>query len=626
MINYHIRINNVRDLELFANCIKDAFCNRIHNERFSMIRLRGAPLRYVDFMHKGLRGTTTDNGEMTVTQSQNALQLAGTILHEMAHVLVGVQQDHNENWHDAGHHLGLTTIEAKGQDYKPDHFDPPALKVIEDAIRQFAREYPKLVYDPNMQIPWPLWVGTFECPDFDSSSGNHCTTHKVHILKFQIDGIREMLARDGGILLADEMGLGKTVEAMGYINAVNPKRILIGCPNNAKLIWKRHFEQFCIHDYDVEVAYTKMYMFGNVVIMNYEAITKWGDALKRQDWDLVIYDEGHYLKTPSAKRSKAAYSIRGNKKIIITGTPIVNYPYELFPLIHWLDRENWPEYGRFESAFGSRSSERLGRNLNRLNATLRATIMTRRLKRDVMAELPRKRRQIVEFEVPEELKKLIDEEKKLFQQFTNGNDNKAVQLLNTLRNESDVAEGDFDWAALIEELKYTKRYAFEEMSRVAHLIGLAKVPLAMEHIENALEAREKVIVFGHHRDVLTKLYEKFQPGSVLLLGGNRDQALATEQAIDKFNNQEECRVFVAQMSIAQGYSIKGSSTVIFVEEDWVPGIMTQAEDRAHGIGRGDTDAKSMLIQHLTFEDSLDTYKAKLAIKKQKAIERAVGRV
>jgi SWI/SNF-related matrix-associated actin-dependent regulator of chromatin subfamily A-like protein 1 len=630
--DYQVKIDNVRDLELFANCIKDAVCHRMAlSERFSAIRLQGAPLIYNDFVHKrrtdDARGITRPDGTMEVAQRDSALQLAGTVVHEMAHVLVGVQQQHNENWQDACLALGLTHREL-AQVYKPEDFAPALLTVIRDAILKFRKDYPNLVYDPLAEIPWPVGIGTpaCDCAACHATNGCEACKHTDHVMQFQIDGIREMLARAGNILLADEMGLGKTVEAMGYVNVARPTRMLVGCPNNAKLIWKRHFEKWCIHPYDVEIAYTNLYTFGDVVIMNYEALVKWGDALKTQDWDLIIYDEGHYLKTPSAKRSRAAYAVHGKKAIIITGTPIVNYPYELFPLIHYLDRQNWPEYGRFEYQFGSRSSDRLGRNLNRLNAMLRATIMTRRLKKDVLSQLPRKRRQIVEFEVSDNIRQLIETEKKLFNSMQEGATAEQVAFLNAMRNESDPLDTEWDWAALIEDMKYTRKYAFEEMAKIAHQIGKAKLPLVIEHIENALEAREKVVVFGHHRDVLTGIADRFKPGSVLLLGGNRDQALSTDQAVNRFNDDEECKVFVGQVSIAQGYSIKGSSTVIFVEEDWVPGIMTQAEDRAHGIGRGDAEAKSMLIQHLVFENSLDTYKAKLTIKKQKSIDRAVGNV
>ena len=305
-----LKIDNVHDLELFANAIKDATVGRISaSERFSAIRLSGAPLTYNDFIHKNWRGLTDAAGRVEVRQQNSALDMAGTVIHEMSHVLVGVQQSHNENWREACHALGIINPIADGREHTPEDFDPPMLRIILDAIARFAKEHPKLVYDPDIEIPWPTHVGTPECK-LPRDSDNACEAHRVHIFQFQIDGIREMLSRSGNILLADEMGLGKTVEVIGYINATHPKRILVGCPNNAKLVWRNHFRDYCVHkDYDVVVAYSNMYTFDDVVIMNYEAITKWGDALKNQEWDLVVYDEAHYLKTPNAKRSRASASM-----------------------------------------------------------------------------------------------------------------------------------------------------------------------------------------------------------------------------------------------------------------------------------------------------------------------------
>jgi len=626
MINHKANITNVGDLERFSACIKQAVVTRIQlDEKFSAIRLTNASLRYSDWIHPSLRGQArhADN-EMVVTQRESALQLAGTVVHELAHMLIGPEpQQHGPHWTAAAVALGMTRALPAGQMYEISDFTPDIARAITDAIERFAHDNPALIYDDALAIPWPPHVGDPTCEGYTQDNG--CAAHKVHIMQFQLDGIRWMLRNGRNILLADEMGLGKTVEVMGYINVAKPESILVVCPNNAKLIWKRHLEQFCVHPFDVELAYTKLYTFGDYVIMNYEAAVKWAAALKTRRWGLVIFDEGHYLKNPSAKRSEACYAISGDKSIIITGTPIVNYPYELFPLIHYLDRENWPTYASFEATYGARGNTKFGRNLPRLNSILRSTIMLRRIKKDVLTELPKKRRQVVEFEVDDATRALIEEEKKLFQTWQGGPDSKAVALINAIKNEGDVAGDDLDWQSIIEELTQTRRYAFEEMAKIAHRIARAKLSMIYEHIENALEAREKVIVFGHHRDVLTAIADRFKPNSVLLLGGTGDQASATQQASDRFNNDDDCRLFVAGVSLAQGYSLQGSSTVIFVEEDWVPGIMTQAEDRAHGIGRGETGAKSMLIQHLVFEDSLDTYKAKLTIKKQKSIDKAVNK-
>jgi len=606
-IDYNVRLQTLGDLESYSKCVKDCIVERIsHVERFTGIRLAGTRLEYKDWLHDGMFGIAhhaTDSIEVGNTAS--ALQIAGTVIHELAHMMVGHAAAHGPHWSEACKALGLLTERAV---YKVSDFTDDTLAIIALAIARFAHDHPTLVYDPETEIPKPA-------------------TQLDDYLPFQLEGIRWMLRNPKHILLADEMGLGKTVEVMGYINVAHPERILVVCPNNAKLIWKRHFDitkGWCIWPYEVEVASTQLFLHSDVVVMNYEAVVKWGDALARQHWDLVVYDEGHYIKNPSAKRSKACYAIHGDKEIIVTGTPIVNYPYELFPLIHYLDKENWPEYGRFEARYGARGNSRFGYNLPDLNNRLRSSIMLRRFKKDVLTQLPKKRRQVVEFEVDDATRKLIEEEMELFNSLQGNATAAEAQFLSALKNESDVAIDDIDWGALIDGLRSTRLYAFERMAEIAHRIAQAKLPLVYEHIENALETREKVIVFGHHRDVLSAVADKFKPASALLLGGHSDQAERTEEASNRFNNDDTCRLFVAGITLAQGYSLVGSSTVIFIEENWVPGLHTQAEDRAHGIGRGDTEARSMLIQHLVFEDSLDTKKAKMNIAKQRSIDRATG--
>lgn len=605
-IDYNVRLRTLGDLEDFCRYIKDAMVAHISlTERFTGIRLGATQLQYNDWLHPSKYGVARHaQDRIEIGNTASALQVAGTVIHELGHMMVGPRIAHGPEWHEACKALGLLQERST---YEISDFSEATLAVISNAIELFARDHPTLVYF-EVDIPKPA----SQAEDY---------------LPFQLEGISWMLRNDRNILLADEMGLGKTVETMGYINVAHPTRTLVVCPNNAKLIWKRHFETWCIHPYELELAATQLFLnVGDVVVASYEAATRWSDALRMVDWDLVVFDEGHKIKNPSAQRSRACYSIRGKKRIIITGTPIVNYPYEIFPLIHYLDREAWPEVGRFESQFGARGSSKFGYNLNRLNSQLRATIMLRRFKRDVLTQLPKKRRQVVEFEVAPDIRKLIDEELELWDQVTADPTAGQLQLLAALKNESDVKDDEVDWAALIETLHSTKRYAFERMAEIAHKIGVAKLPMVYEHIETALESKEKVIVFGHHRDVLSAIAAKFKPASVLLLGGNADQSRASMEAADRFSNDDSCHLFVAGVTLASAYSLKGSSTVLFVEEGWVPGDYTQAEDRAHGIGRGDDSARSMLIQHLVFENSLDTVKARMSIRKQKSIDRATGRL
>lgn len=629
-VNYHVKLRKLGDLENFSRFIKDAVVERIGAvERFTGIRLAGTKLEYNDWLHASKYGVAKHKEDkIEIGNTDSALQIAGTIIHELGHMMVGHGAAHGPHWSEACKALGLLNEQPI---YTESDFTEGTLEIIQSAIARFAKEYPALVYQIK-EIPWPSGIGQWTCvrehDSFHECYNDDGTVHHwAHILQYQDEDIHWLLECEHNILHANEMGTGKTVEIVGYINAVHPKRILIGCPNNAKLVWRNHLtgkRSFCVHNYEVEVAYSNLYMFSDVVIMNYEALAKWGPALAKQQWDLVIYDEGHYLKNPSAQRSKAAYKIHGSKEIIVTGSPIVNYPYEIFPLAHYLYRDGFPDAARFDRMYGGRGKNRFGYNLNHLNAYLRATIMIRRFKKDVLAQLPKKRRQVVEFEVAPDIRKLIEDEMSLYHQMQRDVTAEQAQLLAALKNESDVAADDVDWAHLIESLQSTKRFAFEQMAEIAHRIGLAKLPYVIEHLENALEAREKVVVFGHHRDVLTAIAKHFEPHSVLLLGGNTSQSKAIMDASSEFNDNDECRLFVAGIKIAQSYSLIGSSTVVFCEQSWVPGDHTQAEDRVHGIGRGDASATSMLIQHLVFEDSLDTKKAQKSIRKQKSIDRATG--
>lgn len=479
-------------------------------------------------------------------------------------------------------------------------------------------------------IPLPAtWGLATSCMEFLEKG--ICSTHENHVLRFQEDGVRWMFTNPKDILLADEMGLGKTLQTVLLFNCIVEQKnralkILIVCPNNAKLVWKQHCEQLLVRQHEIELVSTSLCMgLGDILIANYEAVVKWDTALVFTKWDIVVFDEGHKIKNPSAKRSRACYSIRGEKNVIITGTPIVNYAYEVFPLIHYLDPENHPSASRHERLYGGRGNSRFGYNLNRLNSLLRATIMLRRRKKDVLTELPAKWRRVIEYEAPEDLQKLIEEEKKLWKEMKSSVTAAQAQMLSAMANESDTAMSDVDWASIIDSLMLTKRTAFTEMSRIAHLIGIAKIPFIIEHVEDLLENVDKVVVFGHHRDVLQAIHKHFGQKSVLLIGGNSNQPQAIVDAQNRFNNDPNCRVFVGGIKIAEAYSLRGTSTVVFTEQSWIPGEYTQSEDRCHGIGRGEIDASRLNILHITFQDSLDTEKAQLNIQKQRSIDRAMNR-
>src|SRR5258705_1894967 len=171
----------------------------------------------------------------------------------------------------------------------------------------------------------------------------------------------EVLDAGVGVLNANEMGTGKTIEACGLINLRKPKLVVIICPNNLRLNWLLELQRWVepalfesLAGGEVEMCTPTMYMHGvsNLVIASFEGFTRWVGVMKELDPDLVFIDEGHFLKNPGTKRAKALNEIRHwRNKIIMTGTPIPNYPYELFNLINFLDEKQWESRRDFETRY-----------------------------------------------------------------------------------------------------------------------------------------------------------------------------------------------------------------------------------------------------------------------------------
>jgi hypothetical protein len=160
---------------------------------------------------------------------------------------------------------------------------------------------------------------------------------------------------------------------------------------------------------------------------------------------------------------------------------------------------------------------------------------------------------------------------------------------------------------------------FNEISRLRHDTAVAKVPAVIAHLEDAIgEGEHKVVLFAHHHDVVNEVREHFGDRCVVLTG---ETPMADRQAaVDRFQADSNCSLFIGSITAAGvGITLTAASHVVFAELDWVPGNMSQAEDRCHRIGQTD----SVLIQHLVLEGSLDAVMARTLVEKQDVIDLAL---
>lgn len=461
---------------------------------------------------------------------------------------------------------------------------------------------------------------------------------------YQKAGVAYFLPRKR-ILLGDEMGLGKTIQAALWINKVSEiKSVLVVCPASLKRNWRRELERWLVRPVTIGIAdtrYNTVVPSSNVVIINYDILSKKHDTGKtrmkqgkivksfeyrlrdalRKKWDLLVVDECHRVKgdPKTVIRSRMVLAIEAERMLFMTGTPLVNKPRELWNLVHHLAPKAFPSKLDFMRRYCKGGNPKLdpyggARNLGELQEKLRMWIMVRRLKKDVLKDLPPKLRQVIELPA-EGCEAVLKSEMLAFQ--------RKEDIFTTLRLRVELAkasENPDEYKRAVAGLKEGIKVSFEELSIIRRDTAIAKIPVVTEHVASILSEGHKVILFAHHKEVVRKVAAEFK-GEVVVYTG--DTSLKERDlAVQAFQNKDNIRLFIGTIGAAGvGLTLTASSYVVFAELDWVPGNVTQAEDRAHRIGQ----AENVLIQHLVLEGSLDKRMADVLVEKQDIADRALDR-
>ena len=461
----------------------------------------------------------------------------------------------------------------------------------------------------------------------------------LEYMPFQRAGIAFGMGRDN-VLIGDEMGLGKTIQAIGLINASEAKRVLIVCPASLRLNWKNELENWLTADLSIGIAQGKKYPTADVTIINYDIIHTHADALRAQEWDVMIADEIHYCKNEKARRTQFTLGytksekkngnwedvvkvapIPAKKRVFLTGTPIANRPIELWPIVNALGVFDnfWGYAKRYCNAHKNQWGWDFtgSSNLSELQEMLRTEVMVRRLKKDVLTDLPAKIRQVIE--IPANgASAFVTAEREAWDEWED-----KITDLRAAVELAKASDDPADYEQAINALREGLQVAFGEMSKMRHETAVAKIPHIVNHLEEVLQEKDKVVVMAHHHSVIDGLSEELSDAEIkhVTLTG-KDSLTARQAAVDAFQEDAEVKVFIGSIQAAGvGITLTAASHVIFAELDWVPANLSQAEDRCHRIGQTD----SVLVQHLVLEGSMDANMAKKIVEKQHVIDTALDK-
>lgn len=439
------------------------------------------------------------------------------------------------------------------------------------------------------------------------------------LMEFQWDGVHFALKRGGRCLIGDDMGLGKTIQAIAIARVyMDDWPLLIVCPSSLRLNWKEEILRWLETDLDEDDV--RVVMTGKDVdrsvrkvnIVSYDLIRKMPERFLKR-CQCLIADESHYLKSISALRTKVMTPLVKNARraLLLSGTPALSRPVELFAQINAICPTLFPSYNEFVVRYCNARQTFWGfdvsgsSHLDELHIILCGTLLIRRKKEEVLTQLPEKVRQVMWVETKASVMKVIA---KKFEEF----------------EEAKAAAAD---ASTPEEANALGLRVKGIQNDLYALSAEAKLNSIMEFCKDTAESGCKFIVFSHHAKVINTLHEfvekKLKLG-LIRIDGNTPQG--DRQMLCKQFQADDDKKRVALLSITAagvGLTLTKASIVLFAELYWNPGSLLQAEDRAHRIGQRNSILVNYLLAKKTLDESMwRTVRRKLTVVGQSLTGRA----
>lgn len=443
-------------------------------------------------------------------------------------------------------------------------------------------------------------------------SGGPLTPNGLELFKFQKEqGLPFILSRNRSYL-AHEPGLGKSAQAIAAVS-MKPGRTLIICPAFLRVNWAREITKWFIADFptisiikDVDSNFSADFVICSDAIIDRPGIRT---TLLLERFRFVFIDEGHRFKTPGASRTTALFGGRTKKVVspgliyksehvaILSGTPMLNRPIELWPVLYamapeTIDLMSYMDFGfrycaptrNYSGGWDFLGSAREDELRGRISPKFMQVIK----KADVLPDLPKKVREIVVIDKDPRPKDVIAFDKELLKRFDRDRD-KNIDL---------------------------GRYA-----EIRHINGLAKVDWTAVFVADILreDAGESIILFAHHRDVVAALAAKLAAFRPMIINGGVPSETRT-QFEDLFQTGKR-RLFIGNIdSMNLGLTLTKATRVVFAEYAWTPALNEQAEDRANRIG----SKWSVFCQYIVLRDSIDEDILTANIIKQERIRKVIA--
>ena len=410
---------------------------------------------------------------------------------------------------------------------------------------------------------------------------------------YQLTGVNYLLSLSemnfGGIL-ADEMGLGKTIQLIAFLLHKKNKRSLVVTPTSLIYNWKEEFEKFA-PSLNIGIIHgsksTRNRILDNkedydVLLTTYGTIKNDIEFYKNEIFDYCIIDEAQNIKNPKAQNTKIIKEINAKVKFALTGTPIENSLIELWSIFDFIMLGYLFDEKKFKKKFVNRSEN----EIEELRSLIKPFIL-RRLKRDVITELPEKIEK--KYYVP-----MTSEQKLAYKNYM-----KEVKLK--------LKTGEDDNITIFSYLTRLRQICQDPILVNKDYTGdSGKLNVALEIIEEVIEDNNKMLVFSQFTSVLKKIEEELNIRKIKnkYLDGSTS-AKERIKLVSEFNDSKEPEIFLISLKAGgTGLNLTSAKFVMHMDPWWNPAIEDQATDRAHRIGQKNIVEVIKLIAKDTIEEKI----------------------
>lgn len=418
---------------------------------------------------------------------------------------------------------------------------------------------------------------------------------KATLRDYQITGykwFKTLSCLGFGGILADEMGLGKTIQTIAFLLSEIDKKSIIVAPTSLIYNWNKEFEKFAptmkiavIHgDRNERVSLMNGIDKYDVVITTYGTLRNDFDYYKNIEFDYCIIDEGQNIKNPLSQNTETIKNIKAKNRFALSGTPIENNLMELWSLFDFV----MPGYLYSKSVFKKMFAGGGNFEIEDLKTLINPFIL-RRIKNEVMKELPDKIEK--EFFV-----EMTEEQKKIYSIF-----------VNEIKEKLENPEVEDDAITILSYLTKLRQICLDPSIVVENYLGgSGKINVVLDIIKEATSNGRKILLFSQFTTVL-KIIEKLLYERNINCSYLDGSTKATERMklVEEFNESENKQIFLISLKAGgTGLNLTSADMVIHFDPWWNPAVEDQATDRAHRYGQKNVVEVIKLIAEGSIEEQI----------------------